>query len=100
MPRKVWALGVCGTEAELDLLPARDRIRSVGDSAAVGHVDGIADGAPIRAKSQQRTDGVHAQQHSSTTGRNPVVCERKMNIPATTYFPRESPPKYLRRWRA
>jgi hypothetical protein len=24
----------------------------------------------------------------------------KMKIPATTYFPRELPPKYLRRWRA
>jgi len=24
----------------------------------------------------------------------------EMNIPATTYFPRELPPEYLRRWRA
>ncbi len=73
MSHEVWALGVRGAEAELDLLPARDRIRPAGDTAAVVDVDGVADGAPIRAERQQRTDGVHGQQHSSTTGRNPAV---------------------------
>jgi len=29
-----------------------------------------------------------------------ALSAEKANIPATTYFPRELPPEYLRRWRA
>ena len=86
MPCEVRALGVGGAQTELDLLMARDRIRPVGDPAAVVDVDGIADGAPIRAEHQQRTDGVHVTQDSSTTGRHPVVCACRNEYPGDDLF--------------
>ena len=51
----------------------------------------------------QSAEQTHAAEDSSALRRPAKECCNtlgKSKIPATTYFPRELPPEYLRRWRA
>ena len=82
------ALPVRLGQALLRLPGTVERLRGSQGVAGVVGVVAVDRRAVIGCQGQEGADPIHGSE------------DTQMKIPATTYFPRELPPEYLRRWRA
>jgi hypothetical protein len=93
------AASVRGCQTELRLLPPVDGDGGRLRMTSVRVIDAVDRRAAIAHEPEERTHAIHDVEHSNAPppGSGGTT---DMKIPATTYFPRRLPPKYLRRWRA